>query len=213
MTEMFHCAQSAGLPPGISQPLPGLSAAEKLKAAVCWTLLLNYAQVSLRRHPDQEPKGREQETWYKDNCCKQRHLTYTSVNSFSEVAGEKASRRPITCKNTKSTAKLTTQTTKILKKTAATAFFCRSSFTIISCLTFQSQTQSVFCACLPPDKTKGRETSWLTFSCFMCLSNRSSLYVLLAWIMDWNGRESFFTATFKPIFTSYAELLRRWANI
>lgn len=30
----------------------------------------------------------------------------------------------------------------------------------------------------------GRETSPLTFSCFMCLSSRSSLYVLLAWIMD-----------------------------
>lgn len=47
-----------------------------------------------------------------------------------------------------------------------------------------------------------------TFSCFMCLSSRNSLYVLLAWMMDWNGLESFFTATFKPIFSSTAELQR-----
>lgn len=46
----------------------------------------------------------------------------------------------------------------------------------------------------------------LTFSCFMCLSSRSSLYVLLAWMMDWKGRDSFLTATFKPVFKSSAEL-------
>jgi len=36
----------------------------------------------------------------------------------------------------------------------------------------------------------------LTFSCFMCLSSLSSLYVLLLWMRDWKGLESFLTATF-----------------
>lgn len=43
----------------------------------------------------------------------------------------------------------------------------------------------------------------------MCFSSRSSLYVLLAWMIDWNGRESFFTATFSPVFISTAELVER----
>lgn len=47
----------------------------------------------------------------------------------------------------------------------------------------------------------------------MCLSSRSSLYVRFAWMMDWNGLESFFTATFKPVFTSYAELKGQYGTL
>ncbi len=47
----------------------------------------------------------------------------------------------------------------------------------------------------------------------MCLRSRSSLYVRLAWMMDWNGRDSFLTATFRPVFASNAELRKKGQHI
>lgn len=47
----------------------------------------------------------------------------------------------------------------------------------------------------------------------MCLRSRSSLYVRLAWMMDWNGRDSFLTATLKPVFVSNVELRKKEQHI
>lgn len=52
----------------------------------------------------------------------------------------------------------------------------------------------------------------------MCFNSRSSLYVLLAWMMDWKGRDSFFTAIFRLVFSSNEELFKtgrrvlRWVS-
>lgn len=50
---------------------------------------------------------------------------------------------------------------------------------------------------------------WLTFSWFMCFNMRSSRYVLLAWMADWNGRASFLMATLVFLCVSTAELQQK----
>lgn len=76
---------------------------------------------------------------------KEAHSTHTSVKSFREVAGVKTSKRPITCKNETNTVKLKTEEQRPLQ-----------GFVLNR-------------------RSKLKRDKSLTFSCFICLSSRSSL--------------------------------------
>lgn len=73
------------------------------------------------------------------------------------------------------------------------------------------QVEIIFCPSFLIIKKKmkiqswGSET-WLTFSCFMCLSSLSSRYARLANSSDWNGLYSFLMATLVLVLESTAEL-------